>query len=293
MTAPRSRLDSRPRLPWFGAGAAVSFVLGGLVLLVYGVPGAAASRWDTPSPAGVVEVDVVARVEAPGQPAAWSARARIASTAAPPPAALAPGVCRHVGEVVAPSDGQVADRVALRGPLQADLRWDSAARSWVTEGPHTVLDPAFGLGDIALQVGGAQVVAADAVRFGGLPALTAVGRSLEGEVRLAWDPRSVEDVQISVAGPAGALECGVGAAAVTLPWWAVPAVGGEVVLRTTRETVTTLANGVSLVIRATIERVVPLDQPADSLGAPARGPDAELEGRPARPSSRQPRPVFG
>jgi len=195
--------------------------------------------------------------------------------------------------VVAPSDGPVADRVALLGALPANLRWDARGRTWTTEGPHSVVDPAFAIGDLALDVGGAQVLASDAVRFGAMPEVTRVVRSPEGGVLVQWDPRTAEDPQVSVVGPAGPLECGTGAAAVTLPWWAAPAVGGEIVLGSTRERVTTLANGVILVVRARIERVVPLDAPDEQAGERPSGRETPLPGRPARPSSRPPRPIFG
>lgn len=248
------------------------------------------------APAQRLEVEVTARIIAPGEPAMWTAVARGASEPPLTPQPLASGVCRRIDGpgAPAPSPGpgpRVADGLRITGLVHANLQWDEPAGVYRAVGPRQSVDPTWGVGDLAWRdAAGGSGVAEGVVRFGALPSVRFVQREEEGGVRLAWDPATVEEAQIVVTGAGGALVCGVGAAGVRLPWWAVPPVGGSVVLRTTRSRGAQLDEGVLVRARSTLELVVPLDAPSAAssllraLPAPVPIPRATLRrgGRPLR-----------
>lgn len=209
----------------------------------------------------VVSVEVAARVGDVAEPAGWAARVVWAPPVPEP--ALAPGECRPAGRARAPAarGERGASGMQVRGPTAAELSWDGEQGIWSARGPRQALDPAWSVSDLAWSDGSGEHLAEGAIRFAGVPAVEQVVRAREGQVTLTWDPDSVHEASILVSGPGGVLECGVADGAVTLPWWAVPAVHGEVVLRTSRET-SELVDDVLLRVRTTIERVVPLDRPA-------------------------------
>ncbi len=222
-----------------------------------------------------LEVDLVARVATPGSPAAWTARAGWlagVSSASPPI-----GMCRRPSDATPPRGTRRADSLAITGPIDATLIWQEAQGVYSVEGPRQAPDPAWAVGDLRwVDDAGRAHLAESAVRFGALPEITRVVRDREGAVELAWDPGTVRDPEIRVRGPGGELVCGAGAAGTTLPWWSVPAFGGEVVLRTTHLQAGTI-DGVQVRVRSTIERVVPLDRPEGTTaeeepGTPARRP---------------------
>ncbi len=221
-------------------------------------------------------VEVAARVGEAGAPAGWTARARW--TAPEPARTLAPGECRRAGTARGAPEGPVrGDRVAgemlILGPTPATLAWEAASGAWTAVGPRQSLDPAWSVSDLAWTDDDGEHRAEDAVRFGGVPAITRVMREREGQVILGWDPGTVEEPTVLVSGPGGLLECGVDRTGVTLPWWAVPAQGGEVVLRSSREE-SNLVDGVLLRVRTTIERRIPLDRPVWTTAEEER-PDFE------------------
>lgn len=230
-----------------------------------------------PAPAAVgsgvptLLVDVVARVGEPGAPAAWAARA--APTASAAGTVLAPGECRRTAPANDTAGVSELEALAIGGSTPAVLAWDRASGAWSAPGPRQSPDPAWSVSTLTWTDGAGEHKAPDIVRFGGVPAVTRVTREREGAVTLAWDPGTVESPSVIVAGPAGLLECGVGAEEVVLPWWAVPANGGAVVLRSTRSE-SQLVDGVLLQVRTTIERVVPLDRPAGTT-AGEETPDFE------------------
>ena len=206
-------------------------------------------------------VDVAARVGHVGSPAGWSAQATWASAPESPP--LPPGTCRPAGSARERGgrSARGADTLAITGPTPAALAWDGSGRVWTALGPRQSLDPAWSVSDLVWTDAAGEHRAEDVVRFGGLPAVTRVTREREGHVALGWDPDTVEAPTVLVLGPGGLLECGVGPDGVVLPWWAVPAYQGEVVLRSRREA-SRVVDGVLVRVRTTLERVVPLDRPA-------------------------------
>lgn len=242
-------------------------------------------------PAAVVQVEVIARLTEPGS-AAWSATARVASLATPPTIA---GECRPPEPAPHEPDGPVVDGIRTTGPTRANLTWDDGQAQWRLAGPQRAADPTWGVGDVELTVDGTRIRAAEAIRFGAAPLVESVERDpADGSVTLTWDPRSVDVTEVRVEGPAGLIVCGAQGSRLVLPWWAVPAKGGQVVLRSTRERWTALGNGVVVQVRAAIERVVPLDEPREQARERAPGPPTP-DPRPKGPRySNRPQPgIFG
>ncbi|MDP2315558.1 MAG: hypothetical protein Q8P41_21850 [Pseudomonadota bacterium] len=212
-----------------------------------------------PSAVETLVVDVTARVVRPGAPAAWTARASWGSPPTLP--ALAPGQCRRpAAELSASAPG--AEAIEVSGAAGARLAWARATGTWGTVGPRQVLDAAWSVADVSwTDLAGQRHLAADVVRFGGLPEVTRVVREREGGVRVGWDPTTVGATELRVSGPAGALVCGTAPDGTTLPWWVVPAYQGEIVLESVREN-SALVDGVLVRVRTTLERVIRLDEPA-------------------------------
>ena len=248
----------------------------------------------TPTPIdpalNALHVEVAARVGTVGVPAAWSAHA--AWGASPLVDARGPGVCGAPDAVVQNLPSALVESVQLTGPAAATLTWDDAHGLFTAEGPRQTLDPAWGIGDLHWQgAEGESYLAEGVVRFGAMPEITQVSRDREGGITLAWDATTVSQPEISVRGPAGELVCGAGPGGVTLPWWVVPASGGEVVLRSTHVE-RGLVDGVLLEVHSTLERVVPLDQPAgttaDEKPLPSRGPPVPAGPRRVQRAARKP-----
>jgi hypothetical protein len=239
----------------------------------------------------VLDLEVSARVGAPGQPAAWTARA--AWGPVPGPSHLAPGVCRRPAEHEGTLAGDArAAAVGISGPIDADLVWDGAHGLYTATGPRQALDPAWGVGDLRwTDASGGKHLAEGAVRFGALPEVTRVSRDREGAVTLGWDATTVSDPEVWVRGPAGELVCGASRDGAVLPWWAVPAYGGEVVIRSTHE-LTGTVDGAAIRARSIIERVVPLDVPAgttaDEKALPPSRPGQALTPRRLQRTPRSP-----
>lgn len=253
-------------------------------------PWVAAARFRTSDQrVPALEVEVTARVATPGQPATWTVAAG-RSLAIPDPTP-APGTCRRAAEPATATPG--ADRIELLGPVSASLRWSPARGTWETEGPRRWLDPAWSISDLRWVDEAGAHTAEDVVRFGGLPEPTRVERQREGGVTVQWAPGSAAMVSVLAVGPAGALLCEVGEGTVDLPWWAVPAEGGAILLRSTRE-YTTAVDGGLVRVRATLERVVPLDQPDGTFVE--EKPAAPAKPAPTEPGQRRvyrPRVIFG
>jgi hypothetical protein len=231
-----------------------------VVILALGACGGASPPIEPPPDA--LDVEVGARVGAPGVPAAWSARAAWGPTTPAP--RFRPGVCRRPETGVSAPEAKgapVAEAVTVKGPAEARLVWDHAHGLFTAEGPRQMLDPAWGIGDLQWSTSdGASHSAEGVVRFGAMPEVTRVTRDREGNVSLAWDPATVRDPEVHVRGPGGELVCGARADGTQLPWWAVPAYGGEVVLRSSHAE-TGVIDGTLLRVRSTLERIVPLDAP--------------------------------
>lgn len=227
--------------------------------------GTAAMRAAPEPPQQVVEVAVDARVRKIAAPAAWAAQARVDQTVrGAGPASLKTGQCQAAAEEM-PSGGRSPQSIQLAGPLSATLDWDADKGHYATTGPREALDPAWAVGSVRwVDPDGVPREALDAVRFGSVPVITRVERAADGSVRLGWDALSVDAVELHTNGPAGPLVCGSGPDGSVLPWWAVPAVGGEVIVRSVRERTSSVGAGVLVVVRAAIERVVSLDRPAEA-----------------------------
>lgn len=252
-----------------------------LAVLLAGCAGSA-----PPSTRSAALLDVVARVTEAGAPASWFAQI------APPLGASAPSA--GCSRVVPPGASlPTFDAVVLTRPAATPLTWSEREGRWRTAGPHQVADPSWSVGDVLVTVGGDSLLAEGALRFGGMPRVLAAERQTEGGVRLAWDPATTDDVEIYVVGPAGELRCAAGDGEATLPWWAVPADHGEVILRSRREREAELPDGTLLRVRATIERVLPLDVPNVQAAEPPSLPGPPARPREQRRSSRPPRPIFG
>jgi len=225
--------------------------------------GTAATREATPAPARVLTMDLSAQVGARRDPARWEAQATL-SEAVPPPSAVHPsGHCHPIA--LPPPEGAAGPAVIeLTGPLSGTLGWDDDRQAWRTRSTQTAVDPGWAVGSLRwVDPDGVPREAVDAVRFGAVPTVLAADRRSDGSVELRWDVLSVDSVSLTTTGPAGALECGANPDGAVVPWWAVPASGGEIRVRSTRERVMALEAGLLVVVRATIERLVPLDRPAD------------------------------
>lgn len=225
------------------------------------------------TPQRVVEIEVNARVEQAGQPAAWTATVRMG----PPSVELPPRpACMRPAERVPDPGDRGATEVRLTGPASALLVWDEERGLWGAPGPRRSVDPTWAVGDVQWrEASGRLYVAEGAVRFGAAPVVTAVDRDEEGAVHLRWDPETVGEVLVGVSGPAGDLSCPAEAGGIDLPWWSVPASGGHVILHSTRERLQVLEGGIGVRTRTTLELRVPLDEPTRSSveePPPRRGP---------------------
>ena len=151
------------------------------------------------------------------------------------------------------------------------LAWDEAAGRYGLPGAPRGPDPAWLEGDLT----GSQKVAG-ALRFGAAPEVETVERRPDGGLRLRWKADGAGHVQVA----SGDLRCGAARDGVDLPWWAVPAFGGEVILRSSVLTRSPTASAL-VVGEAVIERIVYLDRPA--VEPPSIGPRVPTL-RPSRPA---------
>jgi hypothetical protein len=245
-----------------------------------------------PAPEPRLDVEVVARVDEAGA-AAWTAQARFSHD--DPPLRLLPvGVCRPLRPAEdAPPPGPTVEVVRTLGPLAAALSWDPLVGSWATFGPRSVVDPAWAVGALAWVEHGVETIVMDAIRFGPVPEIRSVEREPRGDVRLGWDPRTVDTVSVLASGPAGPVECGAGSGGVEVPWWSVPSLGGEVVVRSEREQWARVDGDHVVHVRAIIERVVPLDRLPESADRSFTEPGQPLLPRERPRSRRGPRPIRG
>lgn len=215
-------------------------------------------------------VDVVARVVAPGAPAAWSASAKAGTPAKSP---LLPGECVDA----------LAAEPAVLPPMVRAIGLDGAVHGtllegpggWRTEGGLRAVDPSWSVGDLVWSSGDAlgKRRIARAVRFGPSPEVREVSNRPEG-IRLRWNPLSVEDGELIVSTAGGELRCGVGSAGVSLPRWVVPSTP-EVRLRSVHQHVEQATAGLRVRVRAVIERIIPFDVAPAEI-APSAVPPAPL-----------------
>lgn len=197
-------------------------------------------------------VDVVARVRAPGEPAAWTAQVIVDGVPEPTPTGCEP---------IRPTPGgsRGPNTISIGGPIAAELAWVPETGRWTASGPGSTRDPAWSVGSVTWTDDRTHV-ADGAVRFGGVPDATTALREREGDVWVLWDAPTADTTDLLSVGPGGPMRCGTEEGRVRLPWWAVSAYQGEVVLRSTR-THHQLIDGVLVTTRTTIERVIPLDEP--------------------------------
>ena len=223
----------------------------------------------TPSVTVVVEVESTARVREVAGAAAWTARVRMARHTGEAAERLPPNVCRPVEAAnVAPGSHRAED-VTITGPGGGPLGWDAAGGDYRAAGPRRVSDPSWAIGDLRWREGAVERVVEGIVRFGAAPVVTRVDRDAEGAVHIRWDPHTVGETQVLAQGPAGDLVCGATSTGVDLPWWSVPALGGEVVLRSMWTRATLTERDVLVRARATLERVILLDAPPEVASEPS------------------------
>lgn len=222
------------------------------------------SSVETPEHAGYshIVIDVVARVTAPGEPAAWTAQAVVDAPSGAPAGTCAP---------IRPEPGGVRgpQALAIDGPISATLAWSDTTGRWTASGPGSTRDPAWSIGSVAW-TDDAEHVADGAVRFGGVPAGTKALREREGDVWLFWDAATADTTEVLAVGPGGAVRCGTSLGEVLLPWWSVSPYQGAVVLRSTR-TQHQLVDDVLVTTRTTLERIIGLDEPSATT-AEEKGP---------------------
>lgn len=219
---------------------------------------------------GVLVVDVVARVLAPGAPAAWEASA---STQGAAPMRLMPGECVSMTGAVRDPLSEAVKSLRLEGAIEGTLLLGTDA--WRTAGGLQTNDPAWTVADLRWSHGDTlgERRLARAVRFGPSPTVTAVTVDDAG-IHLRWDPQSVEDAELAFTGPDGELRCGVGRAGVALPAWMMPP-SGDVRLRSTHTHEEQASRNLKVKVRATIERLIELDTPPAEV-APSALPPAPL-----------------
>lgn len=225
-----------------------------------------------PVPQSAIQVRLTAR-SADGQPqgvGAWVVQGAVPVRAVELPA----GECRKE-EFLSVRGEAFADSLSLSFPAKHQLSWDAAAGAYALAGPLRGGDAAWSVADMQWTSNGRQQEVAGVLRFGAAPVVKTVERRSDGGVRLRWEASS-DSLDVRT----GALVCGSARDGVDLPWWAVPAYGGDVVLRSRR--VHSSYVGDMLVIgEAFVETVIHLDapvavQPPASVGpkppAPPRWP---------------------
>ena len=164
----------------------------------------------------------------------------------------APGVCvpEEPPEQPAGQAQAFAGAMELRMPEPLWLPWDGEHRAFLLAGPQVGPVPDWTVADLRWVEGIKRVEVPGAVRLAEAP--RPVERRPDGGVRLRWEADAPVDVRTQ------GLVCGGARDGVDLPWWAVPAKGGEIVLRSIR-THRSRAGERLVVGRAVMERVVPLD----------------------------------
>ena len=173
------------------------------------------------------------------------------------------------GECVRPPNREggeaFASRVQVRLGSVFTLPWTEAAGRYGAVGPLKGMDPAYSVGDLGWVSEGESHELAGLLRFGAEPQITGAVRRSDGGVSLSW--KAVEAGQLEVQSMG--LVCGATREGAEIPWWAVPAGGGEVVLRSTR--IQSRMEGERLVVaRAVIETVIPLDRSVEESATQER-----------------------
>ncbi len=235
-----------------------------------------------------LQVEVLARVVGQGSPAAWSATA---STEPADDTRLLPGECIPARQRLPTAIPANVRSLGLDGPLVAPLL--PASGTWRTASGLGGADPAWSVADLVWSNGDAlgQRRLARAVQFGPSPAVWDVAADSAG-VAVKWDPLSVERGSLEVTTSAGDLRCGVGRGGVVLPRWVVPSTP-EVRLRSVHEGIAEASPGLTMRVRAVIERVVPFDRPPDEV-APSELPPAPLQPPPLpSPGGDVEDPIYG
>lgn len=167
-----------------------------------------------------------------------------------------PGECERVRPAEAGTP--FASQVQVRLGSSLSLPWIESVGRYAAVGPLRGMDPAWNVGDLRWVAEGQSHEFSGLLRFGAEPQITGVSRRLDGGVTLSWNAADAGQLELQSMG----LRCGATREGAELPWWAVPAQGGEVVLRSTR--VQSQMEGDTLVVaRAVIETVIPLDRPVE------------------------------
>lgn len=228
-----------------------------------------AARVSATDPSELV-VHIVARVLAPAAPAAWEASATSEGVARE---RLMPGECVSVPDGPTRPLPQAVKSLRLQGAIEGTLLLGTDA--WRTAGGLRTADPAWTVADLRWSRGDAlgERTLSRAVRFGPSPKVTAVFADSAG-LHLRWDVLSVEEPEIALTGPDGELRCGTGSAGVVLPHWTV-ADGGVVRLRSTHTHSEEASANLRVKVRATIERLIPLDESPAEV-APSALPPAPV-----------------
>lgn len=238
-----------------------------LLLALLACRDGAAATADLPAQTVTAELlDVRADVALAGDRTRWSVRywprARIPATVR----ALPEGRCERMETPVLARPKEEAhppDRVRVLGGLQATLTPQRApgAPTWWAATVDANDDPAWAVLDLRREwrkgPGGSDT-RTSAIRMGAAPGVQEVKRRADGSVRLSWAEGSVDEVRVVTQASSGAMQCGAGPTGVILPWWSVPARGGEVVIESTRVHGSGPDDAMR-VTRATIARHVGLD----------------------------------
>ncbi len=187
-------------------------------------------------------LEVRADIAAQGDTTRWNvrywARARVPTRLR----TLPPGRCERAepAAVTAPKSApRPPDQVRVLGGLALTLepQREPGRATWWANDVVAKADPAWAVLDLrrdwrtGIDVSDTRT---SAIRMGPAPDVTGVERLADGSVRLAWSAGSVDEVRIVTTPSGGSMHCGGDATGVTLPWWSVPARGGEVVIESTR-----------------------------------------------------------
>lgn len=224
-----------------------------------------------PRAGDIVDIEVVARVDAGGNVEGWTELASATSDA--PRSAAGPGARDSCSPIAArPASEHSLARVELDAPVARSLRWNGTA--YASVGPRPMGDPGWAVGDVRLvRADGAVLNASGALRFGGIPEVRSVTREADGSLSLRWDAMPDERVVVETVTPAGQrLACAASSSGGRVPRWAAPADGASVTLRAIRDRVTVIPNEAIVRVHAAIDRLIPLNTSDISVRSTAGSP---------------------
>ena len=221
-------------------------------------PRAEVQRWPRPGETAVIEVN--AAVGERGRATAWSA---VAWTEAPEAAAEVVTGCR-IQRARPPAVGLAA--VDVTAPAAVRLVRDEAG-VLRTSGPLGVGDARWSIGDVVLtRDDGVRIDLPGAIRFGDAPDVLAVRDGLGGDVALRWSRTADETLEVIALRRDGqTMVCSGGEGGLlAVPAYAFDPAHPAVRVRAVRETLTVAPNAALVRVRAAVELVISLADPAVS-----------------------------